>query len=285
MALANMDRILQSSSKIFKQFRQSPRKNFGCLSKSLHTMKPLFKQILMFGYIFAFHLPIVFVNFLGTTARFAFLRGAHASAHGTDRKLHYREAESLACTFGPSVEECKTSTTSTRNGYKPQTYGNSVGRRVSSPSKIFWNMTGYYRDGVGTMPWTKSLETIANLHALESDRDPSSPTRRRSSFSSGSLFVEQYKGSLRAPALVLWGEQDQACTRPLCLDGVADYLAKDSEVIILPRSGHWTPVESESRLALATAINLYASKGALNVPNITDKIKGVYKGAQSMVKK
>lgn len=236
------------------------------------------------GYIFLFHLPSLFVNYIGIAGNYSFMRGAHQAAYGK-RSTEYRVQECLASTFGPSPEECKTSTSTSGKGSDGDTYGPSVLRRAESPKTAFWNMTGYYRDGAGWTPWTKTLETITDLYALEtSASESSSPGRRRSSVTS-SLFVDQYKGKLNGPAYVLWGEKDLACSRPICLDGLGDYLAKDSEVTILPRSGHWTPVAQESRVALATAIGLFAKKDAELVPKMTAEVQKVYEGAVLMTKK
>lgn len=285
LAFANADGILQSSAKTFKQFRQSPSKNWACLSKSINTLKPLLKQTLLMGYIFAFNLPAALVKYLGTCGNYSFVRGANRA--GYDRKSsEYLARECMASSFGPGKEECRTSINETTNDNSGETYGPTVLERATSHGNAFWNMTGYYRDGAARKPWTKSLDTIADLYALEtSASESSSPGRRRSSISHGALFADPYKGSLKAPAYVVWGEKDIACGKPLCLDGLADYLAKDSEIILLPRSGHWTAVQRESRAVLAKVINLYAGKEANMIPKIADEIQKIYQGAVLLAKK
>jgi len=236
------------------------------------------------GYIFIFNLPALFVRYIGVAGNYSFLRGAQKMAFGRDSG-EYRVPESMASTLGPGLAECQTAITSTSDRLPPETYGASVAERAQSPGQAFWNMTGYYRDGIGLRPWKKSLETITDLYALENTAlQSSSPRRRRSSVSSP-LFAEQYRGSLKAPVFILWGEKDPACSKPLCLDGIGDYLAKDSEVTLLPRTGHWTPVEPESRAALATVIGLYAGKDATAVPNMTPNVQKVYDGALMMAKR
>ncbi|KAL6243267.1 hypothetical protein RBB50_009819 [Rhinocladiella similis] len=280
LALANKDRIINSATKIFKQFKQSPKQHFGCLSKSIKTLKPLLWQTLLMGYIFVFNLPSFFVRSLGNGGNYSFLRGANKIGYDRYSK-EYQAQEALASTLGPGPEECKTATAD------GNTYGATVVVRAKSSAEAFWNMTGVYRDGLATSPWTKSLETIADLYALEtSASESSSPgSRRRSSISNHILFADHIKGKLNAPAYVIWGEKDQACTRTICLDGLGDYLAKDSEVTILPRSGHWTPVGKESRAALATAIGLFAGRDAKPVPKMTVEVQKVYPDAFMMVKK
>lgn len=246
-------------------------------------------QTMLMGYIFAFHLPKALVKYLGVAGNFSFVKGANWTAYGKGSK-EYRVQECMASSFGPGPAECKTSVPIVNGAHSngninEETYGPTVLERAKSPGEAFWNQTGYYRDGVAWKPWTKSLETITDLYALEtSASESSSPGRRRSSVSN-SLFADQYKGSLHAPTYIIWGEKDQACSRPICLDGIGDYLGKDSEVTLLPRGGHWTASQKESRVALATAIGLYVASDAKPVPKMTTEIQKVYDGAVLMAKK
>ena len=226
------------------------------------------------------------VSWLGVGGNFAFIRGAHKISYGQHTK-EYHMMESLAASFGPSERECKPATDTGLNGASPEGYGESVLARAKSPKDAWWQMTRYYTDGAAYQPWSKSLETIRDLYALESEASTSpSPARRRSSSSASSaLFPDNYKGVLRAPATIIWGEKDQACSKAMCLDGIGDYIARDSEVVLLPRSGHWTPVEQESRAALARVIGLYAKSGKEHVLSVSKYVDDVYEGAQTMVKK
>jgi hypothetical protein len=249
---------------------------------------------MLMGYIFAFHLPTPFVTFLGTGWYFSFLRGANSSGYEKGSG-EYKAEECLASTLGPSVEECKTTIPAVNGvngdhaaneGSRGGMYGASVLQRAKSPETAFMNLTGVYRDGVGWKPWAKSLETITDLYALEtSASESSSPGRRRSSISSNSVLAAHYKGALRAPTYVLWGLKDQACGRDVCLDGIGDYLSRDSEVTLLPKTGHWTPVQKNSRPALATAISLYTAKDAKPIPKMTTEVQKVYESASLLVKK
>ena len=276
-----------SSAKIFKQFRQHPWQNWGCLAKSLKALSPLLIQVLMFGYIYSFHLPARMVKYLGTGGNLAFIRGCHSVQYGK-KEIQLYMPESLACTLGPSVNECKATSTGV-NGTSDQTYSPSVLERAQSPATAFWHQTKYYREGASYHPWTKSLETIADLYALESEASESpSPARRRSSSSASSgLFNGQVKGSLHAPATIIWGEKDRACSKVVCLDGLGDYLARDSEITLLPRTGHWTPLEQEGRAALARVVGLYAGGNDNKVAqaSITKYISEVYDGVVQVAKK
>jgi len=235
------------------------------------------------GYIFVFNLPAVFVRYLGSAANCAFIRGANRIAYGP-KSEDYRAQEGKASSLGPGLEECKTSIASSGNA--TDMYGSSVLERAKSHGTAFYNMTGLYRDGAGTAPWSKSLETIADLYALETSASNSpSPSRRRSSISNGALFTDPYKGSLKAPTYVLWGEKDQACGRAICLDGLGDYLGKNSEIILLPRTGHWTPVQQNSRTVLAKMINLCAARDAKPVSKMSDEVAKLYEGTILITKK
>lgn len=170
-----------------------------------------------------------------------------------------------------------------------ETYGKSVHVRAASPGEAWWHQTAYYRNHLATQKWEKSLETIAELYNIESERSASasiSPMRRRSSSSASStLFTEQYNGALRAPATILWGENDIAVTRAICLDGIGDYLALSSEVISLPHTGHWVGVEKESRAALAHLINVCAAAGAELPSYMMKSVEEVYDGASVIAKR
>jgi hypothetical protein len=87
----------------------------------------------------------------------------------------------------------------------------------------------------------------------------------------------------------LWGQRDQACSQAICLDGIGDYLARDSEVILLPRTKHWTPVEGEGRKVLARTLELFVNRdpsdGDLSLGDVEKAVKQMYEGASVMVRK
>ena len=278
MALANKDNILDSATKIFNTFLHAPIERRSCLRKSFDTVKPLLIQLLLFGYIAAFHLHGALVRYLGIGGNYAFLRGALRAAYGKD-KSEYKLADSMASTLGPSEAECKTETTEEN----ALSYSPMVRRRAQNPGAFFLDMTAYYTDGAGTQRWEKSLETIGALHNIECENSDH-PRRRNSSASSG-IFDSPYAGSLRAPATVLWGQRDQACTQRICLDGIGDFLAKSSQVVLLPRTGHWTPVERESRTALGRVIEWYVDGDGEANGDVGDVVKKVYHDATVIVRR
>lgn len=207
----------------------------------------------------------------------SFLRGISKAAHGKHQD-EYNAQDSLAATLGPGIIEIGTKTAG------GDSYGASVHSRAKSPGETFWRQTAYYRHGLATEHWEKSLETVADLYNLESSNSTSgSPLHRRSSSSASSaIFTDSYNGSLKAPATILWGEKDLAVSKAICLDGIGDYLARGSEVVLLPSTGHWTPVEREGRAALVKVISLCAEDGQLPV-YVTKHIEEVYSRATTMV--
>ena len=291
LALANKDNILDSSRRIFNTFVQAPIERRSCLRKSFDTLKPLLKQLLLFGYVAAFHLPRFMVAYLGTGGNYAFLRGALRAEHGRD-KSEWSLANSMAATLGPSEDECKTqisdggvACSDPDDAANVLSYSSAVRHRARSPASSFVDKTRYYTDGAGTQKWQKSLETLAALYNIESeDAGPKDIRRRRSSCSG--IFEPAHAGSLRAPATIIWGQRDQACTQRICLDGIGDYLTRGSQVVLLPRTGHWTTVEKESRIALGRVIEWFVDGGDLNGKgDVLRVVKEVYHDATLMVRK
>lgn len=238
---------------------------------------------MMFGYIFVFHLPRPMLKFLGTVGNYSLSRAIVRMAHGKNRnKCDVQEG--LAATLGPGVIEVDTKT------MDGESYGSTVHVRANSAGEPFYQQTAYYRNGLAFQKWEKSLELIADLYNLESESSTSagiSPIRRRSSSSASStLFTEQYVGALRAPCTILWGEKDHAVGKQICLDGIGDYLSRGSEVILLPRTAHWTPIEEEGRHALIKIISLCGAAVGDNMPvYMTKEVGEVYRDAISMVRK
>lgn len=216
----------------------SPIRSQSTLLKAVKTLKPVLRQILLSGYIFVMRLPMVFVQYLGTGRNYAFLRLVHKGSYGKDNTgfTDQEAAECMASTMGPSQAECKTQTP--KGEEYPVTVKNE--RALSN----FHHMASYYRDGAATRRWYKSVETVANLHTISQGNE-----LRRASSGAG-MFDESPAGVLKASSTIIWGKNDQALEPHLCLGGISDYMVARSQVIELPRSGHFTPIERESRVAL-----------------------------------
>ncbi|OJJ47649.1 hypothetical protein ASPZODRAFT_151119 [Penicilliopsis zonata CBS 506.65] len=243
---SNATRLLSSSSKMLKTSWRSPIQSSATLRKALSTIKPILRQSLLSGYMFAFHLPMPLVRYLGVGGNYSLLRGSHKLSYGGRDITIQEAAESMAGTLGPSVEEAKTETAG------GETYPDSV--RKERALANFEHMTRYYREGAAIGRWRKSLETITGLHAIGDGHE-----MRRTSSGAG-VFDDGPEGVLKANTTILWGRHDKFLEPQLCLDGIADYLVPGSHLVLLPRSGHFTPIERESQVALAKAVE-WAVKG------------------------
>ncbi|RMZ86185.1 hypothetical protein DV737_g284, partial [Chaetothyriales sp. CBS 132003] len=275
LAYANRDKGIRAAGKAFRTFASSPRENWNYLRIGIETLRPLIRQVFLFGYQYAFQLPAPMVKFLGTAGNYSFVRGAGMAKYGKKGRSEFHEKEEIAATLGPGVNEAKPHAASVANDLATDTYGETVSERAKSEATAFYTMTSYYRDGCGWNDWTKAPELLARLRAL----DPNTAATTAPANASG------IKGALHAPLTMIWGEKDLACTMPVCLDGIDAYLAPSSEVTLLPRSGHWTAIEKESRAAVAKLLALYAAGGDTAVPSVTDAIRQSYAGATLKVKR
>lgn len=213
--------------------------------KAMRTLTPVIRQIWLSGYIFALQLPMPLVRYLGTGGNYSFLKAVHRLSVGTMDEFTFRDAqESMASTLGPGIKECE-SMTENDEKYPP-----SVIKREKTGN--FGDFASYYRDGAAGGTWHKSLETISSLFNIKADE----PHRT----SSGTGVFDLANGSLRANATVIWGKADIALDGHLALEGIADYLVRGSQVIVLPKTGHYPQVEVESRGALEKAVE-WAAQG------------------------
>lgn len=221
---------------------------------------------MMVGHAWAFQLPLFLVDYLGTGGNYAFLRGAHKYAAGKEPG-NYNFADSLACSLGPSPSECLTET------QEAEQYPRSVSERARSGG--FVDKTKYYREGAMFGPWEKSIELIMDLSGADEKM------LRRSS--SGAGFLEdQYAGALKAPATIIWGEDDIALSPRIMLQGLGDYLAKDSRIVVLPKTGHWPQIEAESRPAFGEVLQWVVTG---QEGDVVEKVKGVYETAYLYAKR
>ena len=240
-------------------FLHGPMVNYHCLSKAFDAIRPLAYQVLLFGYIAAFQLPNAMVRYLGVSGNYAIVRGAHKVEHGKDRTC-YEPQHSLAMTMGPGEAECRTQT----DEEKPRRYGESVLARAKEPGAWFLSSTAYYRDGPGFDKWEKSIHTLEAFYNIESENENETGIhvrKRRHSSASSTLFSEIHADSFKAPTTLIWGKNDHACTEAICLNGLSDYLARDSQVLMLPDSGHWTAIERASRDILKRILECLVQSG------------------------
>lgn len=219
------------------------------LTQALRTISPIFRQIVLSGYIFAMQLPVPLVQYFLTAGNQSLLKAIHKRSHGQTELSDKELAESMASSMGPSIAESKTKTSS------GDSYPATLQNERAFAHVI--HMANYYRHGASVARWTKSLETVASLHSI-------TPSAGRASSGAG-LFNEGPPGSLKASTTIFWGKEDPALDPRICLDGMGDFLVQGSQVVLLPRTGHWTPMETESRAALIKAVEwaVQGEKGAI----------------------
>jgi hypothetical protein len=265
-------------------FLHAPLTNYHCFHKVLDEMRPLAYQLLRFGYVAAFQLPGAMIKYLGVGGNYAFIRLAHRAESGRD-KASYNPQHSLAMTMGPGAAECRTTT----DDKKPERYGESVLGRAKESGAWFLSSTAYYRDGAALDKWEKSIDTLAALYNIEIDQEKptksKSVRKRRNSSASSALFSEMCASSLKAPTTIIWGKKDHACTEAICLDGIGDYLARDSQVLMLPNTGHWTPIEKASRETLKAVLERLVQTGDVQKKDLQGIARETYPNAIISIEK
>jgi hypothetical protein len=264
---ANVRRILSTAKKMLGNAWRSPRHARVPLMQALRTLAPLGRQFFLSGYIFAMQMPVPFVLQFLTGGNYSLLKGVHLRASG-GILTPYEAAEGMASSMGPSVAEFKSKTAS------GDTYPATLENERAFAHVM--HMAGYYRDHASVARWEKSIQTVASLHSISSGKE-----LRRSSSGAG-LFDEGPTGALKASSTIFWGQQDIALDQRICLDGMADFLVNDSQIVLLPRTGHWTPVEPESRAALIKVVE-WAAQGEQG--DVGAVIQKSYPGAKVTVRR
>lgn len=236
--------------------------------QAFRTIGPILRQALLSGYIFAMQLPFPFVRFFLTGGNSSLLAGAHRKSFGQYKPTIEERSDAMSTTMGPSLAESKSRNESGEN------YPTEIDYNHEFPKIL--DMASYYRQGAAAATWHKSLETITSLHSIAGENE-----LRRTSSGAG-IFDEGLPGAFKAPVTVIWGQNDLALDRRICLDGIADYMVKNSQVIMLPHSGHWTPIEKESRAAMEAAIQwaLGGEKG-----NVETAVQAAYPEATVAVRR
>jgi pimeloyl-ACP methyl ester carboxylesterase len=231
---------------MIKTSLRSPIKSRSTLFKAFNSLRPVLRQLGLSGYIFTMQLPMVLVEYLGTGGNYSFLKLTHKKSYGENPKFTVEDAsECMASSLGPSVEECKTRT------FDGEGYPDSVAKDRALSN--FQHMARYYREKAATSRWQKSIETIADLHSIAGGNE-----LHRASSGAG-LFDDGPTGVLKASSTIIWGKADIALDPQMCLNGFSDYLVRNSQVVELPRSGHFTPVERESCVALTKTVEWTAA--------------------------
>jgi len=216
--------------------------NIRLLRKALLNARPVLNQVRKSGYIFVFNLPVRLANLPGTLANYMFLRICHAIAAGRKHPLESTQAaEALASSLGPGVAQIEEAKKRSKSDTNALSYPESVAARAHDGG---WShKIRLYRDGLATGKWEKSIDTLVALQSLSQQNERQ---RRRSSSNAG-LFDNGLKDVFQAPVTIIWGARDVAISRPICIDGVGDYFARGSQMVVVERAGHWCPQEKGGR--------------------------------------
>ncbi|KAF2817334.1 putative alpha/beta fold family hydrolase [Mytilinidion resinicola] len=260
-----VDRFIISSAVLPEQIASTAKAHLGSSKQMLHTwlqrplsvrllktafrtVTPLLSQARKSGYIVVFHLPQPLSNFAGRMGGRWFLRLLHKLSRrpGPAGLSSTEAAECMAATLGPAAAQLGTVT---EDGLA---YPESVKQRLHDGG---WSeKIRIYREGLFRGKWEKSLEMIVRLSELD-DQSLS----RRSSSGTG-LFEDGPPGSLQAPVTLVYGKKDPAFERRLALEGISDYLTKQSQVVVIEEGGHWLPVEKIGADALEQIV-IWALEG------------------------
>lgn len=238
VAISNAQNRLASARQMLKTWLRSPF-NISLIRKAFSNILPVIRQVVKSGYVFVFNLPYPLANVVGNVGDFWWYRYLNAvSTHPDPSKplSGTHGMELLASSVGPSTIQCGVVFV---NSHPELAYSDSVRERANTGGSQ--EKLTYYRHGLAFSPWEKSLETLWELNQIQEQGG-----RRRSS-SAGALFDTGPKGSLKAPATIIWGKSDIALETSLALEGFKDFFgASDSQIIQIRRCGHWSPLEKQA---------------------------------------
>jgi hypothetical protein len=236
---------------MLRQWKRNPR-SVKLLQKSFTTLVPLLTQLHKSAYILVFNLPSPLAQFWGPLGNYWFIR----VCHWMTTKSRVPNAEMMASCLGPSEVECREQSALTNSVVKD---ADSDEEALRYPSEVSFRARDggwsskikYYRDGLLTRRWNKSMET---LWALTQEESAASLASRRRSSAGAALFDSGPDGSLKAKATILWGAKDPAGEAKVALQGVEDYLARGSQILVLGHTGHWVPLERDGKTVIEDVI-------------------------------
>ncbi|KAJ4360760.1 uncharacterized protein N0V89_001327 [Didymosphaeria variabile] len=252
LAYSNTTAKAASAKQMLHTYLRQPLR-VSLLKNASRTLEPVVSQMRRSFYVFIFNLPWPLAPIFPTFGNYWFLRLLHKAgigriAPGKYRKLTSKEAgDAMASSAGPGLAQLD----------EPNGYATSLKKRLSNNGML--EKVRIYREGLFRGPWEKSIETVVALSEIQSDG------KRGSGGSRAGLFDDGPPGALKAPATIVYGADDPAFESRLALDGIADYLAKDSQVVVLEESGHWLPLEELGSSAIEEVVGwaMGGEQGAL----------------------
>ncbi|KAK7545358.1 Alpha/Beta hydrolase protein [Phyllosticta citricarpa] len=235
LALSNTTTRLASAQRMLHTWSQEPLR-LTLLRNAFRTIEPVLSQWRKSSYVFAFRLPVPLIRIIGYLTGTTYLEVVHTiAAQGLSASVAQKPTyaiEALASSLGPNAKT--SSSSSPPDTTLTLSYAPSVAARAHSPTLAWLNATAYYRDGLAIARWTKSLQTILSLSAL----DPTSSVSPQSTHSPSTSGASS--GPLRAPATIIVGAADVAFDWRLCLEGMAEVIGrKGGAVVAVEGAGHW----------------------------------------------
>ncbi|KAI9712414.1 MAG: hypothetical protein M1820_001627 [Bogoriella megaspora] len=219
----------------------------GALSETFKiVVLPVYKQILLWHYVFIFQLPWPLPSIYGSLGNYWFLRKAHShstfSSECPPPKLH-ENPFLFASSLGPSTPECRTQNSD------GESYGASVLARAKRADGGFFEKIRIYREGLLGGDWEMSIHIKGALSTLEDPTSSTSSSHRRnwsSRFGWGIVLKNGARGYLKAPTTVVWGQKDVALDERICLAGMGHFMSVEgSQILVLAQAGHWVVSEKD----------------------------------------
>jgi hypothetical protein len=216
-----------------------------------------------------FNLPYPLNTFFATFGDYWLLKTLHNVAAGLlgrdgkfTRKLNEKEAMDLfATSAGPGVAQLEDGKLAYPEAVNKRIDDHGMSEKIRKSlcgaRGVFWSHCtlsnadilqmniadsppplGIYREDLLMGTWEKSLETVVALSEV-----PVSASRHNSGSSGAGLFDDGPPGAVKAPTTIVYGKHDLGFDKRLALEGIADYLGKGSQVVLVEGAGHWVPVE------------------------------------------
>lgn len=265
---SNVESLLTSSKRMLHTFAAHPT-NIRLLKTALFQLLPIASQLLKSFYIFIFNLPYPLACFFATFGNFWFLRLTHriqAPLNARGKRQECLQPKSSAKYLAAVLPGDVQLSMLTVDGYaypgvKNRNNDFGMGEKIR-----------LYREGLALGTWEKSIESIVALSELAGrNAAPAGPgRRRRRSSMSRALFDEGPVGALRAPATIIYGRKDSAFEPRLCLNGLGDYIGRDSQVFVLRNGGHWLPNERVGSALIEHCVRMEIDGGGVTAGGVEE---------------
>ncbi|KAB8343188.1 hypothetical protein FH972_022778 [Carpinus fangiana] len=254
---SNIIQRLAVAKRLLVTWSRAPT-NFRLLRSAFASIAPVLAQLKSSTYVAVYNLPPPFPQIFGALGGKWFLRYATSLAVGSETVVHTKAAAGhLASSLGPSTAVLDTRTESNEG------YPASVHKRATQGN--FFESVRVYREGLAVKRWNKSLNLLAELHAVDQS-SPSLASQRRNSSGTG-LINDGPPGALRAPTTVIWGAGDPALQKVLMVEGIREYmLCAGSGVVTVEDVGHWVPSDGRGTSVFAKTVSwaIEGEKGGLD---------------------